>query len=867
MLFSMNETGGAGTMPHPGGTPLLAGSTVGEPLSPDLRQAITRLARTPRLLVGCDYDGTLSSGPATGAAISFTDAVAVLRSIAELPQTEAAVISGRPLRDLAVLSRLPSEIRLVGSHGSEFDPEFIRGLGADASVLRMRLTAELSQLADACAGASVEAKPAGVLLHLHEAATADAESVAEEIRRGPATWPGVEALYSRTGIELSVVPIDKGHALDELRRDFAADAVFFTGDEVTDEKAFSRLSGNDVSIKLGPGETAAAHRVSSTAEVVAALTLLFEERHSWLHGNRVPRIERLSMLADGRSVALLTPDARVTWFCHPRPDSPAVFADLLGGPDAGHFTVAPRRPALPLGQRYLPGTMTVETRWPGLMVTDYLQTQTPARRTVLLRVVSGTAAADIEFAPRPEFGQVPIRLVAEDGGLRVIGAGDPMRLSAPGVDWEITSDGQHDTARARVQPSPGNALVLEFLCGPENRTEPRLSEPERREQSGAYWANWLHKLSLPPLNTALVARSALTLRGLCHTELGGILAAATTSLPEDFGGIRNWDYRYCWIRDGAMTAQTLVSLGSFGEAEAFLSWLHRVLETVDGPELLNPLYTLAGERLSAESTIANLAGYAGSRPVRVGNLADEQLQLDVFGPVAELVAELAHRRGHLSAEDWSLTRSMVEAVARRWFEPDHGIWEERSRPRHHVYSKVMCWVAVDRALTIAAEFDRYTDPTWSALRDRIAEEVLRDGWNPAARSYTTAYDGEDLDAASLHIGLSGLLDVRDQRFVDTVAAVEAELRHGPTVYRYRRHDGLTGDEGGLHICTSWLIEAYHRVGRFDDARELFKHLIDAAGPTGLLPEEYDPVAERSLGNHPQAYSHLGLIRCAQLLSD
>jgi GH15 family glucan-1,4-alpha-glucosidase len=252
--------------------------------------------------------------------------------------------------------------------------------------------------------------------------------------------------------------------------------------------------------------------------------------------------------------------------------------------------------------------------------------------------------------------------------------------------------------------------------------------------------------------------------------------------------------------------------------------------------------------------------------VRIGNLADQQVQLDVFGPVVELIYTLAASRGHVTDADWDLAASMCEAVARRWHEPDHGIWEERVQPRHHVYTKVMCWVAVDRAIRLASEHGRAADPAWPGLRDAIAADVLSSGWNDEAEAFTAAYGSTDLDAASLHIGISGLLDPADERFQLTVAAVEAGLRSGCTVYRYRRDDGLPGQEAGFHLCTAWLVEAYLLTGRRADAEELFSQLTATAGPTGLLPEEYDPVAERSLGNHPQAYSHLGVIRCARLLA-
>uniref|UniRef100_UPI0004C2F7D1 glycoside hydrolase family 15 protein n=1 Tax=Allokutzneria albata TaxID=211114 RepID=UPI0004C2F7D1 len=343
------------------------------------------------------------------------------------------------------------------------------------------------------------------------------------------------------------------------------------------------------------------------------------------------------------------------------------------------------RNGLPLGQRYLPGTMTVETRWSKLLVTDYLDHYAPPHRTDIVRVISGNTRAVIDFAPRPEFGQVAVKLAAEPDGLRVLGTSDPIVLRAPGVEWTITSDGQHESAQAVVEVTPDQPIVTD----------------------------WLATLKLPEVQRDLVARSALTLKGLQHDETGAFLAAATTSLPEEIGGVRNWDYRYCWIRDAALSAQALVRLGSTAEAEKYLSWVHGVLATLPGPERLHPLYTLHGTHLGPEAVI------------------DTQ--------------------------------------------PDHGIWEERAAPRHRVYSKVMCWVTLDRAIKLAEAYGRPADPSWPGLRDTIRADVLENGWNEEVQSYATAYDGPDLDAATLHIGLSGLIDPQDERFQATVTATEAEL--------------------------------------------------------------------------------------------
>ncbi|XVV04255.1 trehalose-phosphatase [Actinosynnema sp. CA-248983] len=838
-----------------------------EALPAELRRAIVQLARTPRLLVACDYDGTLAPIVANPEdARPLPESVGALRSLAGLHETTTAVISGRALRDLATLSRLPSEVHLVGSHGSEFDVGFVHALDAEAKSLHRRLETALETIVEGHEGVSLEVKPASIAVHVRRAEQAVGDRVLDAVRGGPSTWDGVQVTEGKAVIELAVVQTDKGHALDVLRHRVSATASIFVGDDVTDEKAFARLSGPDVGIKVGDGESLAEYRIDDTVDVATVLAFLFEERRNWLHGDQAVPIERLTMLANERSVALLTPDARLNWLCHPEPDSAAVFADLLGGPAAGHFSIKPEHGSLPLGQRYIPGTMIVETRWSRLLVTDYLDHDLASHRTDLVRRISGSTNAVITFAPRPEFGQVPVRLLRERDGLRVVGTSDPMVLRSPGVDWQITSDGIQETATAVVRPREGAPVLLELRCGTDDLSEATLGEAERRARAGSFWSDWAATLKLPPVETDLVLRSALTLKGLVHHDTGAIMAAATTSLPEELGGIRNWDYRYCWLRDAALTAQALVSLGSLGEAESFLGWVHGVLATLPGPERLHPLYTLQGTMLGAEAVIDTLPGYAGSRPVRVGNLANQQVQLDVFGPVVDLVVQLAAARGSLTDQDWRMVQAMAEAVARRWHEPDHGIWEERHAPRHHVYSKVMCWVTLDRAVSLGEAYGREIDPSWPVLRDTISNDVLKHGWSDEAQSFTTAYDGDDLDAASLHVGLTGLIDPTDDRFQATVTAIEAELRSGSTVYRYRRDDGLPGDEGGFHLCAAWMIESYLLTGRRTEAEELFAQMVDAAGPTGLLPEEYDPIAERSLGNHPQAYSHLGLIRCAQLLA-
>src|SRR5689334_11011970 len=698
-------------------------------LDPDLRAALLRVARVPQLLVACDYDGTLAPIVADPTkATPSPEAVAAIRALSALPQTTVGVISGRALRDLAALSRLPAEVRLVGSHGSEFDVGFVDELPPERHQRRTELQAALTAIAKDQPGVRLESKPASIAVHTRAAPRDVAQRIFDAVRSGAALWPDIEMTTGKEVIELSVVPTDKGLAVDALRMQLSASAVVYLGDDFTDEKAFAHLHGPDVGIKVGPGESQARYHIEDAEEALGVLELLLQIRRRWLFGEQAVPIERHSMLSNSHTVALLTPAARVTWLCHPRPDGGAVFADLLGDGAAGHFTVSPERGGLPLGQRYRPGTMTVETRWSGLTVTDWLDFHRTGNS--LIRVLSGTSRARIDFVPRPEFGQLHTRLERVDTGLVVIGSAEPIFLYSPGVDWEINLDGNSDSARAVVDLNDsGGTLMLELRLGTNNPEPPRVETAERQVAAETQWRDWSDSLKLPSVAREQVRRSALTLRGLWHKPTGAFLAAGTTSLPEEMSGSRNWDYRYCWLRDAAMSAKALVDLGSIEEAESLVRWTLRISDATEGhPERLHPLYTLDGTELGPEAVIDSLPGYAGSRPVRIGNAANGQVQLDVFGPVADLVATLADLRPPDEA-DFALMHAMVEAVERRWHEPDHGIWEARRRPRHYVYSKVMCWMTVDRGIKLFEQQGREAPPSWGKLRDTIAEDVLTKGWN------------------------------------------------------------------------------------------------------------------------------------------
>ena len=581
-------------------------------------------------------------------------------------------------------------------------------------------------------------------------------------------------------------------------------------------------------------------------------------------------IEQHSLLSDQRIAAIVTPDARVVWLCSPRIDSHPLLAELLGGPAAGFFSVRPLEAGGGPAQRYVGDSMALETSWEDVAVLDYLDCSEglptePAGRSRLVRVLTGTGKALAEFAPFPGSGGK--RLECRDGGIGVRdGDAHSARLRSPGLDWHIESHGQEDVARAEVDLSTG-PVVLELLCG-AGSGDCASAEPERRSATIEHWRGWVDRLILPPLQTDLVRRSALVLKALCHGPTGAIIAAPTTSLPQELRGSRNWDYRYCWMRDGSMAAATLVRLGSIDEAMGLLDWLLRLIGS-GGAELdhLAPIYTVEGEALPPERSDPDLPGYAGSQPVRIGNAAEQQVQTDVFGPIMELIWRLGRAGAPLDERHWRLVELLVDAVGRRWQEPDQGIWEIRAAPRHHVHSKTMCWMAVDRGTSLAGTLFDHSVPEWERLRDIISAEVLTEGWNTDERAFTAAYGSRDLDSAVLAVGLSGLVPPDDSRWVATVEAIEARLRHGPTVYRYRRDDGLPGEPSGFNLMTSWLIDAKILVGDLDGAQALFDDYIALAGPTGLLSEEHDPVTAQARGNFPQAYSHLGLIENALNLAE
>ncbi|MFO0874034.1 MAG: trehalose-phosphatase [Phycisphaerales bacterium] len=832
----------------------------------ELVARLADVAETPVLLVACDYDGTLAPIMADPAAATpDASALAALRDLAALDHTHAAIVSGRAMDDLRQFVGDHGQMLLVGMHGGEYGSERLR-LSAGPAALLSRIESELHRAIGDLPGFLLEHKPGGVALHSRNADPLVARAVVGAAVNALAPVDGVSLQHGHEVVEFMVIDVDKGRALRRARHECGATAVAFIGDDRTDEDAFRALEPRDLAIRVGEGETVATFRLDAVPAVAQVLRELGNRRRAWLASRKLTPLDRCAILSDQRTVAVVAPGARLCWLCLPRLDSSALFAELVGGAQAGSFEIGPAGGGAPTSIEYEGDSFTLVTRWPALRVVDLLDCsggrafQKPGRSD-LLRRIEGDGDAAIRFAPRLDFGRVATKLRVRPEGVEVEGSPDPIVLFAPGIAWTIVDEGQHQTAIATIE---GKRLPveLELRYGSASMRAATAEPSDRREENRRFWSGWARSLRLPGAAAEQVRRSALVLKALCHGPTGAFAAAATTSLPEHLGGQRNWDYRFCWPRDGALAAAALMRLGNTGHALKFLDWMLDVVDRHESPERLRPIYTLAGGELPPEADLNDLAGYGGSRPVRVGNAAANQVQLDVFGPIVDLAAMLAERGAPIAPDHWRLVRAMVRAVEARWTEPDHGIWEMRTERRHHVHSKVMCWHTIDRALVVEEAVYGTRSADWSRLRDAIRDDVLRNGYSKTAGAFTGSYGSDHLDAAVLMIGLTGLVARDDRRWIDTVGAIERGLRDGPTVRRYRIEDGLPGGEGGLHVCTGWLIESLLTIGRTAEAKALFDEFVGLVRAPGILTEEFDASTAMALGNLPQAYSHLALINAA-----
>lgn len=575
------------------------------------------------------------------------------------------------------------------------------------------------------------------------------------------------------------------------------------------------------------------------------------------------------------TAVLVSRSGSIDWACLPRFASPSVFGRILDARRGGVQALVPLEP-FESAQGYLPDTNVLETRFAfeggrALFVTDFMPVVPSARGdraaliVRLLEATGGPVPVAAVCEPRFDYGATSARWMRSTAGTWE-GCDGEQVLSVT-LPWRGRADEGRLVAVGSVVP--GAQVAVEILWGRERPSSGSAVELLQRTRS--YWRRWVHGPEAPLHRIAsrwhgYIARTELLLKLLSHIDTGAFVAAPTTSLPEWPGGGRNWDYRYVWLRDAAFTAEALLLLGHYPEARSFLRWVvARIREIPDGQHL-RVVYDAHGRTDLAERELTGLSGFLGSKPVRVGNGAAEQFQLDIFGEVLDCAALLAEVEPRAVEPDWPALRQLADSVTRLKDAPDRGIWEVRGPPRHYVHSKLMAWVALDRACRLGRRFGEADSVRrWQEAADGLHEEILLHGYDRDRGTFVQAYGSTELDAANLRIPLVGFLPYTDPRVEGTVRAVEAALGEGPFVYRYRSSDGLDGPEGVFLPCSFWRIECLARAGRAAQARRDFERLLSISGPLRLLSEEFDPRTARPLGNYPQALSHIGLLRAAVAL--
>jgi GH15 family glucan-1,4-alpha-glucosidase len=581
-------------------------------------------------------------------------------------------------------------------------------------------------------------------------------------------------------------------------------------------------------------------------------------------------LEDYALIGDCETAALVSRDGSVDWLCWPRFDSGACFAALLGNPEHGRWLVTAADPAARRTRRYRKNTLILETTVESadgvVTVIDFMPPRERHSRLVrLIRGERGTVRMRMELILRFDYGRaIPWVTRQADGSVRAIAGPSLVALhtTIPLTGRELTTVSEFDVHAGDVIP-----IVLSH--GASHLHPPRPIDPEDAlTATEAFWVKWCSRNTSHGEWDEAVSRSLITLKALTYAPTGGLVAAPTTSLPEELGGIRNWDYRFCWLRDATLTLLALMNAGYYDEATAWRDWLLRA--GAGAPAQLQIMYGLAGERYLLESEIPWLPGYEHSSPVRIGNAAHEQLQLDVFGEVMDVFHHA--RLGGLSSRDtdWAFQRTLLEHLETVWDRPDEGNWEVRGGARQFTFSKVMAWVGLDRGIR-AVEASGVSGPVarWRTLRRRIHEDVCEHGFNRQLGSFVQSYGSSELDASLLLIPTTGFLPVDDPRIRGTIEAIERHLLVDGFLRRYdtrSANDGLPGTEGAFLACTFWLADAYVLLGRIDDARTLFERLLKLRNDVGLLSEEYDPGARRLVGNFPQAFSHVALVNTAHNLS-
>ncbi len=585
------------------------------------------------------------------------------------------------------------------------------------------------------------------------------------------------------------------------------------------------------------------------------------------------RIEDYALIGNCESAALVGLDGSIDWMSLPRFDSPASFASLLGTPENGRWQIAPAVPVTRVTRRYREGTLVLETTFETAEGTVLLIDAMGRREghgdvVRLVRGVSGSVPMRLEAVLRPGYGTVvPWVSRLADGRVAAVAGPDRFVLDTP-----VELRGEEFRTVGTFTAEEGSETPFTLTWSASYHPVPKAVDAAQLiELVTEDWNDWIkaHRSETAGGWVDIVQRSLITLKALTHYETGGIVAAPTTSLPEQLGGPRNWDYRYCWLRDATLTLYALLTSGFLEEASAWRDWLIRAI--AGSPDQMQIMYGIAGERRLDEYELPWLPGYEGSSPVRVGNAASGQLQLDVYGEVLDAMYQA--RRLGMAPDDngWNLERALVEHLETIWHEPDEGIWEVRGGRRHFTASKVMVWAAFDRAIRSVEEFE-LVGPVdrWRTVRDEVHAEVCAKGYDAERGHFTQYYGGTALDASLLMIAMVGFLPADDPRVVGTVTAIEEHLMEDGFVKRYDEVgnvDGLAGGhEGAFLPCSFWLADNYILAGRVDEARALFERLIGLCNDVGLLSEEYDSRAGRQVGNFPQAFTHVALVNTAHNLS-
>jgi GH15 family glucan-1,4-alpha-glucosidase len=585
------------------------------------------------------------------------------------------------------------------------------------------------------------------------------------------------------------------------------------------------------------------------------------------------RIEDYALIGDEQTAALVGCDGSIDWLCLPRFDSPACFAALLGDENHGHWRMAPKGAAGPCTRRaYRPDSLVLDTEWEtaegAVRVTDLMPQRERAPDVVrVIEGLSGRVTMRSSLMLRFDYGAVVPWMRREDGHRVAVAGPDAVWLRS---DPPVRTWGKDFRTHSEFTVAAGEKVAFVLTWHPSHQQRPPLVDPyEALRCSLDDWQQWAKRCRYQGPHRDMVVRSLITLKALTYAPTGGIVAAPTTSLPEELGGVRNWDYRYCWLRDSTLTLGALLSAGYLDEAKAWRDWLLRAV--AGDPADLQIMYGLSGERRLTEYEVPWLPGFANSSPVRVGNDAVRQLQLDVYGEVIDSLYVSRHAGLPMKPHMWRVQVALMDFLRTAWRQPDEGLWEVRGPRRHFVHSKVMAWVAADRAVRALEEDPKLSGDLagWRAMRDEVHREVCERGYDPVRNTFTQSYGSRELDASTLLIPRFGFLPPDDPRVIGTIEAVAGELGHSGLVRRYTTDetliDGLPGDEGTFLVCSFWLADALHLIGRGDEARRMFERLVGLANDVGLLSEEYDPVAGRQLGNFPQAFSHIGLVNTALAL--